>query len=199
MKKRKKRTLLIVILIVVILAAIALIVFYPVLQMSPTETGYVSDTGVFALRNRGGAIYLIKTESGYIMIDAGSGSSGVEAVLSGQGISTGEVKRVFLTHSDSDHVASLPLFPDAEIYMGEDEIDLVNGTKEALIKATVPGCSDGFGAVRGKKRSNTSSITSIFNEEMRQIGDADECWGFNQCFQKYIGSKRGMKRGRKNG
>ena len=38
---------------------------------------------------------------------------------------------------------------------------------EALIKATVPRCSDGFAAVRGKKHSNTSSITSIFNEEMR--------------------------------
>ena len=150
MKKRKKGKLLIIILIVGILAGIALIVFYPVLQMAPTETGYISDTGVFAVGNSGGTVYLIKTESGYIMIDAGSEPGEIETVLSGQGIAAGEVKWTFLTHSDSDHVASLPLFPDAEIYMSEDEIDLVNGTKKrnAFSYNRLPVSIDGILLVR---------------------------------------------------
>jgi glyoxylase-like metal-dependent hydrolase (beta-lactamase superfamily II) len=46
-----------------------------------------------------------------------------------------DVKWIFLTHSDYDHVGGLSLFPNAEIYMSKDEIPLINGT----VKRTVFG------------------------------------------------------------
>jgi glyoxylase-like metal-dependent hydrolase (beta-lactamase superfamily II) len=43
-------------------------------------------------------------------------------------INPSEVHSLLLTHSDSDHVAGLALFPNAQIYVSEDEMPLINGT-----------------------------------------------------------------------
>ena len=43
-------------------------------------------------------------------------------------IDINDIKWVFLTHSDYDHVDGLPLFKNAKIYMSEDELPMINGT-----------------------------------------------------------------------
>jgi len=73
-------------------------------------------------------VFLIKTDNGYIMIDAGMNMKNVENSLMEANINTNDVKWIFLTHSDGDHVAALPLFPNAKIYMSNEEISLINGT-----------------------------------------------------------------------
>ena len=98
------------------------------LEMNPTETGQISGTNIYAVKNVRGAVYFIKTDNGYIMIDAGSDAKKIEASLKDIRIDSNDVKWIFLTHSDYDHVASLPLFPNARIYMNEDELQLIDGT-----------------------------------------------------------------------
>ena len=128
MKKRTKRILLGIAAALVLLLGIGLYLCYPILSMSPAQTGQVPGTNIFAVRNQMGAVYFIKTDSGSIMIDAGSVPQKLEKTLNTEGINAGDVKWIFLTHSDYDHVAGLPLFPNAIIHMNEDELPLINGT-----------------------------------------------------------------------
>ena len=128
MKKRTKRILLGIAVVFILLIGIGLYFCYPMLSMSPAKTGQVSGTEIFAVRNQMGAVYFINTDSGSIMFDAGSNLKKLDKTLKAENINAGDVKWVFLTHSDYDHVAGLPLFPNAVIHMNEDELPLVNGT-----------------------------------------------------------------------
>ena len=96
--------------------------------MRPAETGQIPDTNIYAVKNFGNSVYLIKTDSGYIMIDAGLITKTIENSLKEADINVNDVKWIFLTHSDGDHTASLTLFPNANIYMSNDEFPLINGT-----------------------------------------------------------------------
>jgi glyoxylase-like metal-dependent hydrolase (beta-lactamase superfamily II) len=79
------------------------------------------------------AVYFIKTDSGYIMIDAGLSIKGLQASIKETMIDPNDVKWIFLTHSDYDHVGGLTLFPNAEIYMSEDELPLISVTAKRTI------------------------------------------------------------------
>jgi len=96
--------------------------------MNPTETGNISGTDVIAINDGMNSVYLVETESGYILFDAGSNMKRVESTLNENDININDVKWVFISHSDSDHTSSLPLFPNAEVYMSENEIPLIDGT-----------------------------------------------------------------------
>lgn len=131
MKKGLKWTLIIVSAIIVIFAGAVGAMYLPMLQMKPASTGQVLDLDdlLYAVRNSGfSTVYVIKTENGHILFDAGANAAELEASLLELGIDPADVRWVFLTHSDYDHVAGLPLFPNAEIFMSEDELPLVNGT-----------------------------------------------------------------------
>ena len=111
-----------------------------IFKMRPTKTGQVLDTNIYAVKNFYGTLYLIKINSGYIMFDAGTVIEELEESLKIIGIDANDVKWIFLTHSDGDHVAGLPLFPNAKIYMSEDELPLINGTvkRAKSIENTLP-------------------------------------------------------------
>lgn len=128
MKKTLKRVLLVLIPILLVVAGVALYALYPMLVMQPVETGAVFGTEIYAVKNNRNDLFLLKTEEGYLLVDAGSDAEQVAASLRAIGIGADTVKWIFLTHSDYDHVAALTLFPQAEIYMGEDELNLLNGT-----------------------------------------------------------------------
>jgi glyoxylase-like metal-dependent hydrolase (beta-lactamase superfamily II) len=124
---KKKKILLSLAALVLIAAVIALIIFYPMLLMRPAGTGAIPDTGIIAVKNGMNAVYLIESGSGYVMIDAGSDAEALVKTLYKIGIKRSEVTHILLTHSDYDHVAALDLFPDADIYMSEDEEQMING------------------------------------------------------------------------
>lgn len=123
----KKRIFWAIGIIILIVAVIGGINFYPLLSMKPAETGEIGDTEIIAVKNRSNSVYFIESNDGYILIDAGSDISAMEKSLEDVGIAPNDVKHVFLTHSDSDHVAALLLFSNAEIYMSEDELQMING------------------------------------------------------------------------
>jgi len=127
LKKIIKRVLLVLGAIFIFLVSTGLSYYYPMLVMPPVKTGKVPDTNVYTA-NAMSAVYFIETNSGYIMIDAGLTIKKLQASLKEVMIDPNDVKWILLTHSDGDHVNGLTLFPNAEIYMSEDELQLLNGT-----------------------------------------------------------------------
>ena len=132
MKKIIKRVLLVIGAIFIFLVSTGLSYYYPMLVMPPVKTGKVPDTNVSTV-NAMSAVYFIETNGGYIMIDAGLSIKKLQASLKEVMIDPSDVKWILLTHSDGDHVTGLTLFPNAEIYMNEDELQLINGTTKRNI------------------------------------------------------------------
>ncbi len=122
MKKNRKRIWLIVAVILAAALIVAGISFYPMLIMRPAETGAIPGTNIFAVQNGRNAVYFVDTGEGFIMIDAGSDANALQAGMAANGIGVGDVKWILLTHTDYDHVAALPLFPEAQVYMSETEL-----------------------------------------------------------------------------
>jgi len=127
MKKNLKWLLIIIGAILVVLTGLGLYYFYPMLVMAPAKTGEIPGTNIYAVKNMMGTLYFIKTDDGYILIDAGSNVKKLVASLKKSNIDCDAVKWIFITHSDYDHVAGLNLFPNARIYMSVDEFPLING------------------------------------------------------------------------
>lgn len=89
----------------------------------PLSTGEVID-GIYSINDGGISnvnMYIVRSSDGYIAVDAGCYKFGVKKELKKLNINPDEVKAVFLTHLDSDHVSSLPLFKNADIYIPEEE------------------------------------------------------------------------------
>ena len=130
MKKAVKRVLIIIAVIIILVAGTGLYYYYPMMTMNPAETGQVPGANIYAVKNVINSVYFIKTGNGYILVDSGSDLKKLEAAIKPTGIDASDVKWILLTHSDYDHTAGLPLFPNAAIYMSEDELPLINGTKK---------------------------------------------------------------------
>ena len=133
MNKIVKRILWIIVAIIVLLVATWLFYGYPMLLMTPAGTGHIPNTNIYSVKNDKNTVFFIKTDSGYIMLDAASEPKKFETSLKESGIDINDVKWIFISHSDYDHVAALHLFPNAKIYMGEDELPLINGTMKRNI------------------------------------------------------------------
>ncbi len=95
-------------------------------QMTPAETGQVTEN-IFAIRDGYVNVFLVKADSGYIMIDAGTDAEPVATGLKQLGIETSAIKNIFLTHTDSDHAGALSLFPHANVYLSRQEEQMING------------------------------------------------------------------------
>jgi glyoxylase-like metal-dependent hydrolase (beta-lactamase superfamily II) len=128
-KMKKKAKIMAIIMSTVLILSIGVLVIYflPIFLMLSPKGGYIPDTNIYVAKDRGGA-YFVKTNDGYIMIDAGLNIKNIENSLKKANINTNDVKCILLTHSDGDHVAGLTLFPKANIYMSKDELPMINGT-----------------------------------------------------------------------
>ena len=100
-------------------------------KMTPVETGKISEHG-YAIKDEFVNMYLIKDSLGYIAIDAGKDLKIIETELQKLNIKPEEVIAVFLTHTDMDHVAGIPLFTNAKVYMARNEEKMLNGEKQKM-------------------------------------------------------------------
>ena len=101
--------------------------WYEMGQMNPLPTGEAAP-GVYAVRSGSANFYLLKGDDGYLMIDAGTNQQGIAIALQELGISADDVRAILLTHSDGDHTGALPLFPNAQVYLPEQEVQMIDGT-----------------------------------------------------------------------
>jgi glyoxylase-like metal-dependent hydrolase (beta-lactamase superfamily II) len=100
-------------------------------KMEPVQTKQITDR-IYAIRDSVVNAYLIQTYEGYIMIDAGNDIDIVKQELGKLNIDKNKIIAVFLTHSDYDHVASIPLFRNAKIYLSREEESMINGSKRRM-------------------------------------------------------------------
>jgi len=131
----------------------------PILGMNPVASGYFPDSDILILKNSISDMYLIKLKNGYMAIDTGAHRDEVEQGLKEYKINPAQVTHVFLTHSDSDHLATLGLYQDAKIYMSADEVVLLDGTmkRQAVVENYLPANID------------LSKITLLKGDETLQI------------------------------
>lgn len=90
------------------------------------ETSHILDS-IFAIQGDGVNMYLVKTGDHYIGFDASDNPQVNIDECKKLDILPSLVKAVFLTHSDPDHVKGLSAFPNATVYLSEDEIPVLTG------------------------------------------------------------------------
>lgn len=132
-----------VVIFLVILAIWVLVYVFPMYSMHPLASGKVEGTEMIAIKNRINNLFFIPSGEDWIVIDAGSDAGLVKQEMEQMSIDRHRVKDVFLTHTDYDHVASITLFPNATIYMSEQEEQMIDGstTRQFLKKNSLPKLS----------------------------------------------------------
>lgn len=95
-------------------------------QMKPLPTKNIVD-GIYAINNSYVNFYLIQRDNQLIAIDAGTDSNKTSLEMKKLNLNPEKVVAVFLTHTDSDHVAALRIFKNAKIYISNDEQQMVDG------------------------------------------------------------------------
>lgn len=111
--------------LILIISAGSFIAFVS-LTMRPMDSTRLEEN-VYAVRDGFVNFFLIQGNTGFIAVDAGvSGDSAIEG-LNDFDIDPSEVHSILLTHSDSDHAGGIEAFPNAELYMPELEIPLIEG------------------------------------------------------------------------
>jgi glyoxylase-like metal-dependent hydrolase (beta-lactamase superfamily II) len=162
----KKSIKIMITLTLIIAAGAAAFNLYPMLMMRPAETGVIPGTSITAVKNNRNAVFFVDTGNGYIMIDAGSNAESLKTITEALRIAAEEVKWIFLTHSDYDHVEALPLFPNAEVYMNAAELPLLNG----IVKRNA------FGGNSLPDGIHASGINRLVDGEVFSLGDTKiEC------------------------
>jgi glyoxylase-like metal-dependent hydrolase (beta-lactamase superfamily II) len=120
-KNRLSKKKIVVLCIIAAVVIIALVTVLPMLaqfsNMRPVDTQEVIP-GIYAVKDGYVNVYLVEADEGYIVVDAGSGASGVEKGLDELGISANEIKAVLLTHTHGDHTGAMSLFGDRPVYGG---------------------------------------------------------------------------------
>ena len=101
-------------------------------QMTPIETKEIV-ANLFSIQDSFSNLYLIKSGTQYIAIDAGNNMDTVSRELKRLNINPDMVVAVLLTHTDGDHVAALKLFRNAKVYLSRQEEPLINGKKSRFL------------------------------------------------------------------
>lgn len=129
----------------IFLVVVFLICVLPMCLMHPLDSGEIEGTSIIAIKNRINNLFFIPEDEGWIVIDAGSDAKQVRHEMERMFIDGDKVKGVFLTHTDYDHVDSLTLFPNAVIYMSEQEKQMIDGStfRQIFKKNSLPKLSAG--------------------------------------------------------
>jgi len=127
-------------IIFILIGAVFAKYYYEVSKMAPIPSGEVRE-GVIAIQDEYVNFYLVRGEDGYVAFDAGYKKDNVEKELKKLNIDPRQVKAVFLTHTDLDHVGALPLFVNARVFISDQEEQMVNGETSrffGLMKNSLP-------------------------------------------------------------
>jgi len=122
---KNRRNLMVKLIIIACFIVVAIIMFIQPLKsliaMSSMRTLPSQEviTDIFAIKNSYVNLYLLKSYDKYIAFDAGVNPDLTKETLDDLGIDPDDIIAIFLTHTDYDHVAAVPLFSSADIYMAQ--------------------------------------------------------------------------------
>lgn len=102
-------------------------------KMHPAQTQAIIPGNLFCIKDGFCNIYILKNDNGYLVFDAGNDIETIKNELIKLKIDPEKVTTLFLTHTDRDHVASIPVFKNAAIYLSKDEEQMINGKKSRIL------------------------------------------------------------------
>ena len=87
--------------------------------------------GVVGVETGGAYAWIVRTQHGAVLVDAGMDASGaaILAELQAQGLSAGDVRAVLITHGHPDHVAAATRFPAAIVFVGAADAAMIRGDR----------------------------------------------------------------------
>ncbi|MBN1531737.1 MAG: MBL fold metallo-hydrolase [Spirochaetes bacterium] len=137
MKKPVKRLLAVAgVLVTAVVISMGLYVFKfmsELKKMSPLPTKLITD-GIYSVNDKFVNLYIVRQGNASIAIDGANDLENVKNEMSQAGLDPEAVQAVFLTHTDEDHVAALPLFANAVVYISKAEEQMIDGkTRRALL------------------------------------------------------------------
>ena len=137
MNKILKRSLLIIAIIIAVFVltfgGIFLKLNYEMSGFSPMETGQVMDN-IFVVKDGFANIFIIQDGTQYIVIDGGMDKKTTESELKKLNIMADDVKYLFLTHTDSDHIGASSLFGNAKLFVAKEELPMINGERTKFVR-----------------------------------------------------------------
>jgi hydroxyacylglutathione hydrolase len=92
----------------------------------PTPTGKVAEH-VYAVTAGMASMFIYADGAHAIAIDAGYGGEMLRQELQRIPVDPASVTHLFLTHGDVDHTGGLDLFPNAHVYLSNDEEQMIDG------------------------------------------------------------------------
>lgn len=95
-------------------------------DLNPAPTQKINDS-VYCVKDDYVNVYFFRSGADYVMVDAGVDPENLKKGMDTLGIDPGSVSVILLTHTDSDHISAMSLFPKARVYMHRDEEQMVNG------------------------------------------------------------------------
>jgi glyoxylase-like metal-dependent hydrolase (beta-lactamase superfamily II) len=131
MKKPVKRLLWAasILLGLILIAAVILLLNFLIATraMTPADTSAINDS-VWCIKDRFVNAFIFKGEKNYLMTDAGIDTRIFRKEMEKLGIKPEDITTLLLTHTDSDHTGSIPLFNNITVYLHREEEQMINGT-----------------------------------------------------------------------
>ncbi len=138
MKKIIKRSLwgvgILLLVITLVIVSFSIKIKAELKKMNPVETKEIVKN-IYAVNDTFVNMYLVKDSDHYVAIDAGNNIESIKNQLHKLNIDPTKIIAVLLTHSDHDHVAAIPLFKNANVYLASAEEQMING-KTARVMGT---------------------------------------------------------------
>ena len=98
----------------------------------PAATGRVAEN-VYAVQVADANLFIYADGEHAIAIDAAYAGDALQKELQRIPIKPESVTHLFLTHGDVDHTGGLEMFPNARVYLSEDEEQMIDGTAARLL------------------------------------------------------------------
>jgi glyoxylase-like metal-dependent hydrolase (beta-lactamase superfamily II) len=97
----------------------------------PDGPRVVASPDVVGIEAGGAYAWIVRTAHGVVLVDSGLDAAGaaILAELKAQGVESGQVRAVLLTHGHPDHYAAARLFERASIIIGQGDEAMLHGDK----------------------------------------------------------------------
>jgi glyoxylase-like metal-dependent hydrolase (beta-lactamase superfamily II) len=115
----------------VLLLPILLFGFLFATREPPDGPRVAAGDGVVGVETGGAYAWIVRTQHGAVLVDAGTDASGAAILgeLQAQGLSAGDVRAVLITHGHPDHVAAATRFPAATVFVGAADAAMIRGDR----------------------------------------------------------------------
>jgi glyoxylase-like metal-dependent hydrolase (beta-lactamase superfamily II) len=136
MASRRKKILLGIgiplFVVLTVLSAVSLLYYRQLTKtrelMRPFETQRLEENVYVCRAAWYNNFFLFKTDCGLVAFDTGLFPEVTRREMAKLGFKPEDVKAVFLTHSDQEHAGGAVNFPNAKVYIGKDEVQMIDGT-----------------------------------------------------------------------